>query len=192
MPMDPGTLTPIMLLNLVSAGMIGPSTIQLATGLANGLSVYATTAIQFQSVDAGTLGAGTGLGVGIIMPPTIVPAMIGSFLGHGIIGPFSIPTATGIANGFQMSFALAVVQTVSAGVGLGAGFGFCIPNPGASAGIFIAAFTSAGMVGPSAAQLASACAVGLDIVLPTCVAPVVVVGPPNILPGAGTGIGKLL
>lgn len=192
MPMDPGTLTPIMLANLVSAGMIGPSTIQLATGLANGLSIYATTTIQFQSVDVGTLGAGVGLGAGIIVPPAIVPAMIGSFLSHGILGPFSIPTATGIANGFQLCFALAVVQTVAAGVGLGAGVGFCIPNPGASTGIFVAAFTSAGMIGPSAAQLAAACAFGLDLVLPASIAPVAIVGPPNIIPGAGTGIGKLL
>lgn len=192
MPMDPGTLTPIFLANLISVGMIGPSTIQLATGLANGTSLYANTAIIFQSVDVGTLGAGVGLGVGVIMPPTIVPAMIGSFLGHGIIGPFSIPTATGIANGLQLSFALAIVQTVAAGVGLGAGFGFCIPNPGASVGIFTTAFIAAGMIGPSSVQLASAVAVGLDMVLPTCTAPVVVVGPPNIIPGAGTGIGKLL
>jgi hypothetical protein len=118
--------------------------------------------------------------------------MIGSFIAHGILGPFSIPTATGVANGMQMAFALAIVQTVAAGVGLGAGVGFCIPNPGASAGIFFAAFQAAGMLGPSTIQLASAVAVGLDLVLPASIAPVVIVGPPNILPGAGTGIGKLL
>jgi hypothetical protein len=191
MPMDPGTLTPIFLANLVSVGLIGPSTIQLATGLANGTSIYANTAIQFQSVDAGTLGAGVGLGAGVIVPPAIIQAMIGSFTAHGILGPFSIPTATGVAQGMQMSFALAIVQTVAAGVGLGAGVGFCIPNPGASTGIFMAAFTAAGMLGPSTIQLASAVAVGLDLVLPASIAPVVIVGPPNILPGAGTGIGKL-
>lgn len=191
MPMDPGTLTPIILFNLVSAGLIGPSTVQLAGGLANGLSIYAETTITFQSVDAGTLGAGTGLGAGVLMPPVIAQSMIASFLAHGIIGPFSIPTATGIANGFQLCFALAIVQTVSAGVGLGAGVGFCIPSPGASAGIFSAAFKSAGMVGPGADNLAAAVSTGLDIVLPACIAPVVVVGPPSILPGVGVGTGKL-
>lgn len=192
MPMDPGTLTPIFAANLIAVGMIGPSTIQLATGLANGTSIYANTVIQFISVDAGTLGAGVGLGAGVIVPPAIIPAMIGSFAGHGILGPFSIPTATGIANGLTLSFALAIIQTVSAGVGLGAGFGFCIPNPGASVGIYTAAFIAAGMVGPSSVQLASAVAVGLDMVLPASTAPVAIVGPPNILPGAGAGIGKLL
>lgn len=192
MPMDPGTLTPIFMANLLAVGMIGPSTIQLATGLANGTAIYAQTSIVFQSIDAGTLGAGVGLGVGVIVPPTIVPAMIGSFTGHGILGPFSIPTATGIANGLQLGFATAIIQTVAVGVGLGAGFGFCIPNPGASVGIYMAAFLAAGMIGPSTIQLASAVAVGLDMVLPTSTAPVVVVGPPNIIPGAGTGIGKLL
>ena len=192
MPMDPGTLTPIFLANLISVGLIGPSTIQLATGLANGTSIYANTAVQFQSVDVGTLGAGVGLGAGVVVPPAIVPAMIGSFTANGILGPFSIPTATGIAQGMQLSFALAVIQTVAAGVGLGAGVGFCIPNPGASAGIFFAAFQAAGMLGPSTIQLASAVSAGLDLVLPASIAPVAIVGPPNIIPGAGTGIGKLL
>jgi hypothetical protein len=190
--MDPGTLTPIFLANLISVGLIGPSTIQLATGLANGTSIYANTAVQFQSVDVGTLGAGVGLGAGVVVPPAIVPAMIGSFTANGILGPFSIPTATGIAQGMQLSFALAVIQTVAAGVGLGAGVGFCIPNPGASAGIFFAAFQAAGMLGPSTIQLASAVSAGLDLVLPASIAPVAIVGPPNIIPGAGTGIGKLL
>lgn len=191
MPMDPATLTPIFFANLVSVGMIGPSTIQLATGLANGTSIYAETTIQFQSIDIGTLGAGVGLGAGVVIPPTIIPAMIGSFTGHGILGPFSIPTATGVANGMLQAFALAIVTTVAAGVGLGAGVGFCIPNPGASTGIFTTAFIAAGMAGPSTIQLASAVAVGLDLVLPTATAPVAIVGPPNIVPGAGTGIGKL-
>jgi len=192
MPMDPGTLTPVFLSQLISVGLIGPSTIQLATGLANGTSIYATTTIIFQSVDVGTLGAGVGLGPGPTVPPLIIPAMIGSFLSHGILGPFSIPTATGIANGMMLAFKLAIVQTVAAGVGLGAGVGFCIPNSGASAGIFFTAFQAAGMLGPSTIQLASAVAVGLDLVLPATIGPVAVVGPPNIIPGAGTGIGKLL
>jgi hypothetical protein len=192
MPMDPGTLTPIFMANLVAVGMIGPSTIQLATGLANGTAIYAQTSIVFQSVDAGTLGAGAGLGVGVIVPPAIIPAMIGSFTGHGILGPFSIPTATGVANGMMLAFATAIIQTVAAGVGLGAGFGFCIPNPGASVGIYTTAFIAAGMAGPSTIQLASAVATGLDAVLPASTAPVAIVGPPNIVPGAGTGIGKLL
>lgn len=192
MPMDPATLTPIFMANLVAAGMIGPSTSQLATGLANGTSVYVQTSVTFTSVDVGTLGAGAGLGAGIVVPPLIIPAMIGSFAGHGIAGPFAIPTATGIANGLMQAFAMAVVQTVSAGVGLGAGVGFCVPSPGASAGIYTAQFQAAGMAGPSVVQLASAVAAGLDAVLPTATAPVVVVGPPNIAPGAGVGTGKIL
>jgi len=192
MPMDPATLTPVFLSQLISVGLIGPSTIQLATGLANGTSIYAETVVQFQSVDAGTLGAGVGLGASVTVPPTIIPAMIGSFTAHGILGPFSIPTATGVANGMMLAFKLAIIQTVAAGVGLGAGVGFCIPNPGASAGIYFAAFQAAGMLGPSTIQLASAVAAGLDLVLPTSIAPVAIVGPPNILPGAGTGIGKLI
>jgi hypothetical protein len=190
--MDPATLTPVFLSQLVAVGLIGPSTIQLATGLANGTSIYATTVVTFQSIDGGTLGAGVGLGAAPTVPPTIIPAMIGTFTGHGILGPFSIPTATGVANGMMLAFKLAIVQTVSAGVGLGAGVGFCIPAPGASVGIFTTAFIAAGMAGPSTIQLASAVATGLDIVLPTTIAPVAIVGPPNILPGAGTGIGKLL
>lgn len=191
--MTPATITPIMLGVLPTGGIIGPSLPQLATGLANGLSIYAQTGIIVQSVDTGTLGAGVGNGIGIIAPPQpLITSMIASFIANGIIGVSSVPMATAIATGFAQSFILAQIQTVSAGVGVGAGVAMLIPNPGMSTGVFFAGLSAAGLVGISVMQLASAVAAGLDQVLPTCTGVVAIAGPPNIIPGAGIGTGKLI
>lgn len=192
MPINPTTVTPIMEVSLISGGLIGPSSLQMATGLANGLTTYVTTGIIVQSIDIGTLGAGTGTGLGVIVPPVLVESMIASFIAHGIIGIFSIPMATAVATGFMESFLLGLVETVSAGVGVGVGEAFMIPNSGVSIPAFISGLSSAGMVGPNIIQLASAVAQGLDQVLPISMSTLVIAGPPNILPGAGTGTGKIL
>lgn len=192
MPMDPATLTPIMTGALLANGLLGPSSPQLAAGLASGLSIYAQTAILVQTTDVGTLGAGKGTGIGVIVPPAITASMLGSFSAAGMLGPMTPPLATAVATAFTLAFAQAGVNTVSAGVGVGAGKVTLIPSPGASVGIFMAGFTSAGMVGVNVAQLAAAVANGLDMTLPSCTGVVVIVGPPSILPGAGLGIGKLI
>lgn len=190
--MDPGTLTPIVISNLASVGMLGSSASQLAAGLANGLSIYATTSIIFQSVDIGTLGSGVGSGVGILVPPAITASMVGSFAANGMLGVMSSPLATGIAQAFMQSFALATISTFSPTVGVGTGTGVCVPNPGASIGIFAAAFASAGMLGISALQLATAVATGLDSILPSSTGAVVITGSPSNSPSSSTGLGKLL
>jgi len=189
--MDPVTLTQIVLGSLVSNGIIGTSAPQLASGLANGLSIYAQTGITVQSVDTGTLGAGIGTGTGIIVSPAITASMIAAFTANGIIGSIAIPLANAVAISFTQAFATALINTVSAGVGVGSGLVVLVPNPGVSSGIFFAGLTSAGLMGISKIQLATAVAAGLDQILPSCTGVVVIAGPPSISPGASVGVGKL-
>lgn len=188
MTMDPASLTPVMAGALSAAGFLGAHAPRLASGLAVGLSMYAQS-IVVTSVDTGTLGAGKGTGLGVLVPPAIVPSMIGSFSACGLLGTMSPALATGVANGFMQGFALAIVNTVSAGVGVGAGTGRPIPNPATSLGIFQASLKAAGMLGVSSPQLAAAVSVGLDQVLPSALCILVIAGPPSIYPGLGAGVG---
>jgi hypothetical protein len=179
--------------NEVANLILGVSAIQLATGLANGLAQYAGSGMTVITVDAGTLGAGVGTGVGVILPPPVLlGTLIASFAGAGILGPFQIPTCNAISLGMSMALAQAIIQTVHAGVGVGSGVVKVIPNSGASIPTFIGAFAAAGMVGVAAVTMATAVASGLDAALPSATGVVVIAGPPNIVPGGGAGTGKLL
>lgn len=192
MPIDPGTTLPIFEGALASHALIGPGSIQLATGCANGLFMYMTAGgCTTISIDVGTLGAGKGTGVGIVLPyPALSSVMSATFLAHLIAGPFSPVTADAISMGISMSLALALVNTINAGVGIGAGKVQCIPT-GAGGGIFAAAMLSAGMTGKMVPPLADAIGMALDAVIPTAQGVVVIAGPPNIIPGAGVGVGTV-
>lgn len=191
MPLARGVTTPIFLASLVSQGNLGISAPKLAAGLAAGLSEYASGPLQVISKDIGTLGVGSGQGLGMrIPPPVLIAAMVGSFGSQGIAGIMSVPTATGVALGLVSALSQARIQTVSPAVGAGTGIASLVPN-GASVGIFIRAFQSAGLTGIQSANMATAVAKGFDIAAPSAVASLVIVGPPNAAPSGGTGIGKL-
>jgi hypothetical protein len=87
--------------------------------------------------------------------------------------------------------ALAIVQTLNPLVGVGAGKLQLTPN-GSGSVIFPAAFIQAGMTGPQSAKMAVAIAQGLDAVIASAISVIAIVGPPNIVPGAGLGIGKIV
>ena len=188
MPIDPGTTTPIFTAALVANAQVGPNVGQLATGLALGLFQYAQAGI----IDAGTLGVGAGIGPSIILPePLLLTALTASFIGHGIIGPMMPLQANAIALGISSSLALAIVQTINPPVGLGAGKLQLTPN-GSGSVIFPAAFIQAGMAGPGAAKMGLSIALALDAVIASALSVIAIAGPPNIVPGAGLGIGKIV
>jgi hypothetical protein len=192
MPIDPGTTTPIFTAALIANAQIGPSVGQLATGLALGLFQYAQAGVTVNSIDAGTLGVGTGIGPSILLPePLLLAALTASFAGHGIIGPMMPLQANAIALGISSSLALAIVQTLNPLVGLGAGKLQLTPT-GAGSAIFPAAFIQAGMAGPQSANMGTAIALALDAVIASAISIIAIVGPPNIVPGAGLGIGKIV
>src|SRR5271157_1992917 len=153
MPIDPGTTLPIFATALIANGLVGPSTKQLAAGLAAGLFQYAQAGVIVTSIDVGTFGAGTGIGPSIILLPTILlPVLTDSFIGHGIVGPFMPAQANACAYGISASLALAVVQTVNPLVGIGVGKLQLIPN-GSGSVIFSQAFTQSGATGPMSAKM---------------------------------------
>jgi hypothetical protein len=192
MPIDPGTTTPIFLGALTANAQVGPNVGQLAGGLALGLFNYMQTGVSVQSIDAGTLGVGTGIGPSITLTePLLLAALTGSFAGHGIIGPMAPLQANAIALGISASLALAVVQTINPTVGVGAGKLQLIPT-GAGSVVFPAAFVSAGMAGPMSANMAIAVANALDAVIASAIGVIAIVGPPSIVPGAGLGTGKIV
>jgi hypothetical protein len=191
MPVDPGTTLPIFQGMLAANAVIGPGSGQLAAGLANGLFQYLSASVTVLSIDAGTLGAGTGVGFGLILPPSVILGVLSPMMaGHLILGPFAPSTANAIAMAVSLSLAGASVQTVNAGVGIGAGKVQLVPT-GTGGAVFAAAMTAAGLTGPMASALGDAVGMSLDTVIAAVIGVVVIAGPPNILPGAGTGVGKI-
>ena len=191
MPIDPGTTTPIFTGALVANAQVGSKIGQLATGLALGLFQYTQGGLSVNSIDAGTLGVGTGIGFSILLPePLLLTALLASFTGHGIIGPMMPLQANAIAIGVSTSLALATVSTINPGVGVGAGKLQLTPN-GAGSVIFPAAFIQAGMAGPMATNMGAAIALALDSVIASSINIITIVGPPNIVPGVGVGQGRI-
>jgi hypothetical protein len=192
MPLDPGTVGGIMLASLSANALIGVSSPQLSQGIANGLSLYASTGLTVITVDAGVLGAGTGTGIGFILPPpTLLGAFTATFPANGILGVSAPLLINALSLGLSQAFATALINTINPIVGVGAGVVIAIPNPAASIAAFIAGFASAGMVGPSSIPLATAIASGLDSALPSGTGIIAIAGSPSIIPTAGAGFGKL-
>jgi hypothetical protein len=183
---------PIFQAALASHGLIGSNTIQLATGCANGLQLYMSgIGCTTISIDVGTLGAGTGIGFGIILAqPLLSVNMVSTFLGFLLGGPFSPITADAISLGICSSLAIASISTFNAGVGVGAGVVKCIPQ-GVGGTVFTSAFLASGMSGSMVPSLGQAVGGALDASIASALGAVVIVGPPSILPGGGIGIGQV-
>lgn len=190
MPLASTITTPIFLANIASAGCIGISSIQLATGLANGLSSYAISGITAVTTDAGQTGSGKGTGTSILTPASIIPPMIGFFASQGIAGVLGIPLATGIANALSICISSSIVQTVHPSVGSGTGVGSLVPTSGIP--FFVSGFAAAGIVGVQGVNLATAVANGLDASLPTTVVTVGIIGASGSSSSAGAGTGKII
>lgn len=189
MPITIPGMTATLIQGLVSSGALGIGTPQLALGVAIGTFQW-LQACSVVSVDTGTLGAGVGLGPMIVPPNVLIPAMLAGFASSAIIGIMAPPTALGLAQGLSLGFAQGLIVTANVGVGLGGGVSKLIPVP---AFPFIqAGLTSAGCIGISSVQLAAAITVAFTTVFGALVFPIVVTGPPSIIPGGGAGTGKVI
>jgi len=188
MPINPGVTTPIFLGSLAATSLVGMSIPQLATGLALGLFQYSQTGLIVTSIDAGTLGAGTGLCPTIILNEQVLfTAISSSLLGHGVTGMLMPALANGAALGISASFALAIVQTINPVVGVGTGKLQLVPN-GAGSVIFPAAFLAMGLTGTMSAVVASAIGLGIDSVISTAIGVIPIVGTPSMIPSSGVGV----
>lgn len=193
MPLDPVTTT-LTFRGFLTANLLnGISSSQLATGVANGLSIYGKTGMNVTTIDVGTLGTGKGAGVGVLIVPLILAqSLAATFKPAGINGISAGQLISALTMGFTKALSTAVISTLHPSVGTGTGQLLIGKNPVVAAKTFVGAFETAGMTGSMAVNAATAIAIGLDNALPFARGTVVIAGPPNIVPGAGVGTGKLL
>jgi len=191
MPIDPGTTQPLFLSQLAANGLVGPGTPAFATGLATGFYQYLTTSIGVHSIDVGTLGVGTGIGVGLLLPESAILEVLEPMLsGFGILGQKTPDMANAIAAGISISLGAAIVQTANPTVGIGSGKVQLIPE-GTGATTFVEAFSAAGMLGSKSESLASAVGTSLDALIALTLGVIVIVGTPSIVPSTGFGTGVI-
>jgi len=188
MPITPAA-TPIMLGALTSAGVIGPSTPQLASGVVNGVCKWIKTVIV-TAPSTGTLGAGQGITQLIVPPFTLAQALTLGFAAKQILGPMSPLLITGLANGLSQVFAQGTVLTTHASVGVGGGT--VKFSPGAPGPLITQGMQEAGMPGDGPVKMGGAIGIALTTVFSALALTLVVAGPPNIVPGAGVGFGKII
>lgn len=190
MPVTPGGVTGIVAPNLAATGNIGMGMPQLATGVGIGVSTW-TAQIQVVTVDTGTLGVGAGGPLPVIVPPpALLGAMLAGFASFGLLGIMSPLLATGLANGIGLAYLQGLVQTIHPAVGTGAAVAKFVAPPATPT--IIGGLASAGMTGPSVAQLGGAIGMALDTVFAALVMPLPIVGAPSPSGGGGAGTGKII
>lgn len=193
MALVPPVVAAAILASLGGSSILGISAAQLASAVAGGLCSYLLSAPVVTTADVGSLGAGTGTGLGLIVsPPSLFAAMRSTFSGFGINGTHSEPLIQGLSNGICQALLAAQVETVDAGTGVGVGTITAVaPVPAVSVPTMLASFAGAGLAGVSAAGLATAIAQAFDEVLPTARGQTVIVGAGSPYPGGGVGVGRI-
>lgn len=189
MPITPVGLAAALIPSLVSCGNIGIAVPQFSLGVATGVSIFCQSSTVV-TVDVGTLGVGAGLFPFLVPQPLILSSMLAAFAATGTVGVMMPPLALGLSIGLNIGFLQGLLTTVHPGVGLGSGVAKVIPSSAVPS--MIAGFAAAGMVGPAAIKMATAIGIGLTIIFAAYITPIVIVGPPSILPGAGPGFGKIV
>lgn len=189
MPITPVTIAGTLIPNLVACGNIGIAVPQFALGVGTGLTIMCQNSTVV-SVDVGTLGVGAGVQPLLVPQPLILDSLLAAFAATATIGVMMPPLALGLANGLALGFLEGLLVTVHPGVGLGSGVARVIATTGVPS--MIAGFAAVGIVGPGGIKMATAIGIGLTIVFAAFVTPIVIVGPPSILPGAGPGFGKIV
>lgn len=194
MALLPPAVTALVAANLAGVGVIGISQAQLSLGIGIGFAGYMVSAPVVTTADVGTLGAGAGLGFGLVLaPPALLSALQSSFTANGINGPSRQQIVTALSLAIPQALLTAQIVTADAGVGVGTGTVVSVlPVPAVSIPMMIAAFIGSGMIGTASARMATAIAQGIDQALPSGKGQTVIVGPPSIVPGGGAGIGKIL
>lgn len=184
----PGVAGPVGA-SITATGNIGVGAPQLAAGITTGVVLW-TPQIVVMTVDAGTAGVGSGGPIPVVIPGSIVGAMISGFAAFQLLGVQSQLLATGIANGLILAYAQGLIRTTHPGVGLGAGVAtFRAPAAGPS---MIAGFKSAGMLGSSLERMALAVGQALDVTFANLVIPVPIVGPTSPTGASGVGVGNII
>lgn len=189
MPITPPNLTTSIAGGLVSSGLLGVAVPQLALGVATGVHLWLQQAVV-QTVDVGTLGAGTGTLPFLVPAPMLIGALLANYPANSHIGPMAPLEATGLGNGLSIGFAQGLILTAHPGVGVGTGVARLVGPPAFPS--LVAGFASAGMSGPGAAFKANAISMALVTVFAAFQIPVPIVGPASPTGGSGVGVGKIV
>jgi hypothetical protein len=176
--------------NLVSVAMIGTGLPKYARGVALGLQQWVPK-IRVNTIDTGTAGAGKSVPIPLIVPqPILYGNLIAGMVAQKQVGVLMPSFVLGLANGLVLCFTQTLMNTTHPSVGVGGGVAKFSAPPAAQS--MISGFQQAGMVGDQATKKAKALAMGLDLTFAILVMPIAIVGPPSIVPSAGTGFGGLL
>lgn len=186
----PITFIPLLQSKFIANGLAGPSNIQLATGIANGFCSYVQTGITAKSIDAGSAGAGTGIGFGINLAFLVLS---GSFQLSftPFTGPMKMNLITALSDAFSQVLLSANINTINTGVGTGGGTVSLNPNPLVSVLAMTTNLSGFGMVGSQGVVLATAIAQGIDQALPSATGIINIVGTASPYAAVGVGIGKI-
>lgn len=192
MPVTPVTLTPNLVGPFKAFGLNGPSSLQLAQGLAQAFTVFLTT-IPVVTAHVGVLGVGTGTGKVTIDPVSGVGIVTSSLTSVGITGPSAASLAAGVVQALAVEINTnALVQVAIVGSSTGTGFGtLSTATAAALVPLIIVNFTSVGLIGVSSAQLAQGLGQGIATWMKTALITTVDVGTPappfTAVAGAGSG-----
>lgn len=192
MALLPPPVTGLLLANLVGHTILGISSAQLAIAVSSGFCSYMVSAPVITTADVGTLGAGSGIGFGLVVPPPSLSLSLRSaFEAHSIRGSNRDMLVEALAGALSQALLLAQIVTLDAGTAVGTGTVVSvIPVPLVSIPMMIASFIGSGLIGVASANLASAIAQGVDQALPQARGQTVIAGPSSPLPGGGIGLGR--
>jgi len=189
MPVTPFTAAAILTPNLLAVGMLGVGTPSLAQGVGIGLSTW-TPKVAVESIDVGTLGAGKGVPIPVLIPPPVILTNLTiGFTAQGILGLLAPAFIAGLSNGLVQLYATALTNTTHVGVGVGSGVARFVPPPAFND--IKAGLEAVGANGDGAVKFSKALAQALESTFRTLILPQPIVGPPNIVPGVGKGFGTI-
>ena len=178
-----------------NTGWVGPQFLQMASGIAIGVTTYLVSnpLNVVLSVDAGAPGAGVGNGV--LLAPSAHPQVLFGLLetnlrGQGILGPNLSQFTNGLALATCAYLATSQTLTSHGGVGAGAGVGSIVGVE--PAGMAAAILSATGFIGSHWPGMVAGISVALCLFLTTNVKYTIVIsGPAGPGASAGSGTGRV-
>lgn len=195
MPVSPVTLIPTLNAAMISQGLAGTFTSQLATGVAQAIVQFLPT-IVVTTVHLGVLGAGQGIGKVVLEPTSGAAFILGALTSAGMSGTMLPSLAVALAQGIALEInALAIINVVVTGSSNGGGSGFLVGAlEAALIPLLLSNLTGQGLLGSSTSQLSLGLGTGIASWMRTGIITTVDVGTPvpPFTSVAGVGLGTII
>jgi hypothetical protein len=183
-----------LMAQLSAVGIIGKDAFKLAAYISKAYAAFLKT-VAITSVDVGTVGVGSGIGLIVgPLPATYPTAILAQCAAVGLVGTFTpmMATAVGIALGTH-TVTMGMVSSVHPTVGVGTGIGTIVGAvPPTFLGLLMAESSAAGLVGQGTLKFNQALANAIPPALTASVVSIVIAGPPSPSPSTGVGSGSIL